>query len=130
MSLDFDKICNTVPGLLSPIPWKSVNLQIRHSCITGLPLLFKTKIQGQFKVFANILPRIQGFCTFFKVLNNNHNFFLSWQTFTKIYFHVYTKQDEFHTVIDRDRHSSTHIYIPIPTVLGLVLTHTQSLPFF
>ena len=35
---------------------------------TGLPLLFKTKIQGQFKVFVNILPRIQGFCTFFKVL--------------------------------------------------------------
>ena len=32
--------------------------------ITGLPLLFKTKIQGQFKVFAYILPRNQGFCTF------------------------------------------------------------------
>ena len=40
--------------------------------IPGLPLLFKTKIQGQFKVFANILPRIQGFCTFsryFKLSN-------------------------------------------------------------
>ena len=72
--------------------------------LPGLPLLSKTKVQDQFKVLANISPRIQSFCTFFKVLqvikyNNNHNFFLLSQTFTKIYFHVYTKQDKFHTLI-------------------------------
>ena len=27
-------------------------------------------------------------------------------------------------------HSSTNIYIPVPNVLGLVLTYTQSFPFF
>ena len=30
----------------------------------------------------------------------------------------------------RDTPSSTNVYIPVPNVPGLVLTHTQSLPFF
>ena len=30
----------------------------------------------------------------------------------------------------RDTHTSTNVYIPVPNVLGIVLTHTQSFPFF
>ena len=86
-----------------PHPLSSADISI-VSPETAVSLLYKTKIQGQFKVFANILPRIQDFCTFsrFTKLSNITiiKFFSLMTDFHKvIHFHVYTKQDEFHTVI-------------------------------
>ena len=96
---------------------------------SGLPLLSKTKIQGQFKIFANILTRIQGFYTFFKVLwviKYNNNFcsldrllqrYTSMSTLSKMNFiQLYPNA--------RYTHSSTNVYIPVPNVLGLLLSHT------
>ena len=92
---DIEKYINHVPHHLS-----SGDISI-VSPKTALSLLYKTKIQGQFKVFAKILPRIQDFCTFsrFSKLSNITiiKFFSVMTDFHKvIHFHVYTKQDEFH----------------------------------
>ena len=100
----------------------------------GWTILFKTKIQGQFKVFAYILPRIQGFCAFFKLSNITIiTIFLSHDRLSQIYTSMSTLSKMnfiqlYHNA--RDTHSSTNVYIPVPNVLGLVLTHTQSFPFF
>ena len=95
---NIEKYINHVPHPLSSAGISIVSPE------TALSLLYMIKIQGQFKVFANILPRIQDFCTFsrFTKLSNITiiKFFSLMTDFHKvIHFHVYTKQDEFHTVI-------------------------------
>ena len=82
-----------------------LNCKLICALKSGLPLLLKAKIQCQFKVFANIFPRIQGFVhfsRFYKLSNiRTITIFFSHDTFANIYFHIYTKQDDFHTVISQ-----------------------------
>ena len=96
-----------------------------------MPVLLKTKIQGQFKVFANIFPRIQGFVhfsRFYKFSNiRTITIFFSHDRLSQTYTSTSTLSKMTFIQLHhnaRGTHSSTNDYIHVPNVLGLVLTHT------